>query len=275
MKKKFIHTCIGLGVFVFVLWAVLSMAAAQTGFENAVDIELILAVDVSQSMDDVEQQVQKEAYAEALVSPRFLSVVQEGDYQRISIMYVEWGDVHVQNVVVDWTIIDGLQSAQAVANKIINSPVIKTQRTSISAMIKFGVDKIENGKYQGVRKVIDVSGDGPNNQGIPMDDIREWLKSTHPDITINGLPLMMPNRGQAWQAMQNLDKYYEDCVIAGPNRFVMAVTDIGKFKQAVEEKLLNEMVGLVPKKKEDPFPVIKAQFNFGNERQKVICNMFD
>ena len=215
-------------------------AVVAQGKGGEVDVELVLAVDTSRSMDYEEVRVQREGYVEALKHKEFIDAVRTGLTGRIAISYFEWAGEVVPGSVIDWQIIENQQDAIAFADKLEARPINTQRRTSISAAIAQGATMIVANSYRGIRQVIDVSGDGPNNSGNPVVPARD--KAVEAGIVINGLALMLRPSG----APGGLDKYYGDCVIGGPGSFVLPVHDIDDFAVAVRRKLVMEISGLEP-----------------------------
>jgi Protein of unknown function (DUF1194) len=209
-----------------------------------VDVELILAVDVSYSMDMDELAVQREGYAQAIVSKEFLQALKTGPRGKIAITYFEWAASSDQKVIIPWRVIDGPETADAVAAEIMKTPVRRASRTSISGAIYFAMPLFDENQYHGLRKVIDISGDGPNNNGAPVTGARDEALSK--GIVINGLPIMVKEPSYSTMDIDNLDWYYEDCVIGGPGSFVVSIKDREKFKEAIRTKLLLEVAGRTP-----------------------------
>jgi hypothetical protein len=210
----------------------------------AVDVELIIAVDVSYSMDLDELAVQREGYAQAIASKEFLQALKAGPNAKISITYFEWSSSNDQRIVIPWQVIDGPESADAVANEIMNTPVRRGSRTSISGAIYFAMPLFDQDPHRGLRRVIDISGDGPNNNGAPVTPARDEALSK--GIVINGLPIMVKPPSYSTMDIDNLDWYYEDCVIGGPGSFVVPIKDREKFKEAIRAKLTQEVAGRMP-----------------------------
>jgi len=210
----------------------------------AVDVELVLAVDVSYSMDLDELAVQREGYAQAIVSKEFLQALRSLPNGKISVTYFEWAASSDQKIIIPWRVIDGPETADAVADEILKTPIRRASRTSISGAIYFALPLFEANPYRGLRRVIDISGDGPNNNGAPIIPAREAALAK--GITINGLPIMVKEPSLSTMDIENLDWYYEDCVIGGPGSFVVAIKDREKFKEAIRTKLLLEVAGLMP-----------------------------
>ncbi|WP_417671066.1 DUF1194 domain-containing protein [Roseibium sp.] len=231
---------------------------------NEVDVELVLAVDISQSMDTEEQEIQRAGYVAAITSKEVLEAVRYGPIGRIAVTYMEWGGVDEHFTVADWTVIADESSAQAFASRIAEAPLRQVQRTSISSALKKSIDLVRNNQYQGLRQVIDISGDGPNNQGGSVTQVRDQLLAS--GITINGLPLMMKANANAWQAMLNLDQYYEDCVIGGPGSFAIPVKSKEGFADAIRMKLVMEIAGLSFEQ-----PLVQRV----SARKPIRCSMFD
>lgn len=246
------------------LASVLALTTVSYDPNAEVDCEIVLAVDISQSMDTEEQEVQRAGYVAALTSKDFLDAVAAGPIGRVAVTYMEWGGVDEHFIVADWQVIDGAASAKHFAEEIAAAPLRKVQRTSIASALRKSVHLIDANAYQGFRKVIDISGDGPNNQGGSVTVDRDLI-AARGDITVNGLPLMMKSNKQNWQAMLNLDHYYEDCVITGPGSFAIPVRSQEGFAEAIRMKLVMEIAGL------QSSPKIKRV----QAREPVRCNLFD
>ena len=212
----------------------------------AVDIELILAVDVSYSMDMDELAVQREGYAQAIVSKEFLQALKAGPSGKIAVTYFEWAASNDQKIIIPWRVIDGPETADAVSEEILKTPIRRASRTSISGAINFAMPLFEENPYHGLRRVVDISGDGPNNNGVPVVGARD--AALEKGITINGLPIMVKEPSYSTMDIENLDFYYEDCVIGGPGSFVVSIKDRDKFKEAIRTKLLLEVAGRTPER---------------------------
>jgi Protein of unknown function (DUF1194) len=211
-----------------------------------VDVQLILAVDVSYSMDMDELAIQREGYAQAIVSKDFLQALKTGPTGKVAVTYFEWAASSDQKIIIPWRVIDGPESADAVAAEIMKTPVRRASRTSISGAIYFAMPLFDQSPYHGLRRVIDISGDGPNNNGAPVTIARDEALSK--GIVINGLPIMVKEPSYSTMDIDNLDFYYEDCVIGGPGSFVISIKDREKFKEAIRTKLLMEVAGRMPEK---------------------------
>jgi hypothetical protein len=214
---------------------------------QSVDVELILAVDVSYSMDMDELAIQREGYAQAIVSKEFLQALKAGPNGRISVTYFEWAASSDQKIIIPWRLIDGPETADAVSAEIMKTPIRRASRTSISGAINFAMPLFDEDPYHGLRRVIDISGDGPNNNGGTVTVSRD--AALEKGIVINGLPIMVKEPSYSTMDIDNLDYYYEDCVIGGPGSFVIAIKDREKFKEAIRTKLLMEVAGRTPERK--------------------------
>jgi len=205
----------------------------------SVDVELIIAVDVSYSMDMDELAVQREGYAQAIVSKEFLQALKTGPNGKVAVTYFEWAASNDQKIIIPWRVIDGPETADAVADEIMRTPIRRASRTSISGAIYFAMPLFDENPYRGLRRVIDISGDGPNNNGAPVTPARDEALSK--GIVINGLPIMVKEPSYSTMDIDNLDWYYEDCVIGGPGSFVVPIKDREKFKEAIRTKLTQEV----------------------------------
>jgi len=201
-----------------------------------VDAELVMAVDISYSMDMDELALQRDGYAQAIASPEFLSALKQGTHGKVAVTLVEWAGVNDQRVVVPWRLIDGAVAARAVSDEMAGAPVRRAFRTSISGALIFASGLFENNGYRGLRRVIDVSGDGTNNQGPLVTQVRDDVIAK--GIVINGLPIMLKEPQPNSVDIKDLDIYYEDCVIGGPGAFVVPIREREKFKEAIRTKLV-------------------------------------
>jgi hypothetical protein len=213
----------------------------------AVDVELVIAVDISNSMDPEEQELQREGYVAALTSREFLQALRAGAHGKIAITYFEWAGLFDRQIVMPWRLVDSPEAADAVAGEIARAPYRRAPRTSIYGALQFARPLFDTSGYNGIRRVIDVSGDGINNQGPPVAQMRDEVVKAA--ITINGLPIMLKRQsgyGMWGRAFEQLDIYYEDCVIGGPGAFVIAIRARDQFKDATRKKLVQEIAGIAP-----------------------------
>ena len=209
-----------------------------------VDVELVLAVDVSYSMDPEEQALQREGYITGITSREFMSALRSGMQGKVAMTYFEWAGPYDQKIVVPWRLIDGPEAADAFANEIARAPYRRASRTSISGALNFGKPLFDGSGYNGTRRVIDVSGDGANNSGPFVTIVRDDVLAS--GITINGLPIMLKRPNSFTMDIENLDVYYEDCVIGGPGAFVIPIRERDQFKEATRTKLVMEIAGRTP-----------------------------
>lgn len=222
-----------------------------------VDAQLVLAVDVSRSMSANELEIQRRGYAEALASEEVVRAIQSGLLGRVAITYVEWAGYASKRVIVDWTLVESGEDARAFASKLTAEFNSALRRTSISGAIDFGVQSIEENSFQSNRRIIDISGDGPNNQGKAVEASRN--EALEKGIIINGLPLMTREGMGSQFSIDNLDEYYSDCVTGGPGSFVLPVHEWDQFSAAVRQKLVLELAGpVITIPVPDYLPVIRA-----------------
>jgi hypothetical protein len=228
---------------ILIVAAAVCAAAAARAEEVPVDLELILAVDVSRSMDLDELQLQRDGYIAAITHPDVLAAIAEGRHGRIALAYVEWAGAETQYKVVDWRLIDGLAAAGAFAAALAQAPIQRLHGTSIANSLAFAAPEFGRNGYKAARQVVDISGDGPNNIGVPVELARDALVGA--GITINGLPIMIKPPG-GFAAIDNLDAYYEACVIGGFGAFLVVVRSPGQFAEAIRRKLVLEIAGRRP-----------------------------
>jgi hypothetical protein len=210
-----------------------------------VDLELVLAVDISGSIDPSEARLQREGYVAALRHPRVIEAIKGGMLGRIALTYVEWAGEDNQRTLLDWTVIGDAASAFAFADALAEAPLMSGQWTSLSAAIDYAGPRFESNGFKGVRRVIDISGDGYNNRGRPVEAARD--QAVGAGITINGLPIM-DDRPNPWGSLppKDLDRYFRDRVIGGPGAFIVVANDYAAFAQAILSKLLLEIAGQTP-----------------------------
>jgi len=231
---------------IFCLWVALAVVTwARPGAalaQPAADLELVIAVDVSLSMDLDEQRLQRDGYVAAFRDPEVHKAITSGPHGRIAVTYMEWAGSPDQKVIVPWTILDNSESLMAFADRIASTPLRRAQRTSISSAIDFSVKLLEDSGLTATRQVIDVSGDGPNNQGRLVIEARD--AAVKKGIIINGLPIMLRQPG--YLDIPDLDIYYKDCVIGGQGSFTVPVRERDQFIEAIKTKILLEVANLVP-----------------------------
>jgi len=219
-----------------------SAAAAQQTEGDApaddvpVDLELVLAVDVSGSMDDEEHRLQRSGYVRALAHPSVWTAIEAGAYRRIALMYLEWAGPRGQEIIIPWRLIERAEDLQLFSSDLADRPISFIRGTSISGALLFSARQFGGNGFEGFRRVIDVSGDGPNNLGNPIEPTRDFVAGQ--GITINGLPLMLRPSGSH---SVRLADYYRDCVIAGPGAFVFPVLETAQVGEAIRRKLILEI----------------------------------
>jgi Protein of unknown function (DUF1194) len=218
-----------------------SILADKSPNAVAVDVELVLAVDVSYSMDPDEQALQREGYITGITSREFMQALQQGMNGKVAVTYFEWAGPSDQKIIMPWRLIDGPETAAAVAKEIAAAPYRRAARTSISGALGFAKPLFDASGYRGIRRVIDVSGDGTNNSGERLVPVRDDVIAS--GMTINGLPIMLKRPTPGSMDIENLDVYYEDCVIGGPAAFVVPIHERNQFKEATRTKLVLEIAG--------------------------------
>lgn len=210
-----------------------------------VDLELVLAVDVSSSIDEAEARRQREGHVAALADPEVIAAIQSGGYGRIAVMYLEWADADFQRVVAPWTVIETEADARAFAATLATAPFVSGRRTAIGAAIDNSVSLIAGNGYEGVRRVVDLSGDGPQNAGPSLAAARD--RAVDDMVTINGLPI--DNASQhPFRPSVSIDvaAYFEREVIAGPGAFISPTDEHHDFVDALTRKLIIEIANLDP-----------------------------
>lgn len=222
------------------------LAPQAASARQVVDLELVLAVDISRSMDPTEQRLQRDGYVSALRHPDVIRAIQSGPNGRIALTYMEWAGHYIQSVTVPWRIIANAADAGAFADTLAAQPLSSAMMTSISGAVRRARELFELGDIEGLRRVIDVSGDGPNNSGLPITEVRDEVVRS--GIVINGLAIVLqrPPGPFSYFEIPDLDRYYSDCVIGGPGSFTLAVTDKTEFAGAIRRKLILEIAGLPP-----------------------------
>jgi Protein of unknown function (DUF1194) len=210
-----------------------------------VDLALALAIDISGSIDPEEAKLQRDGYVQAFRDPVIVKAILGGSHGRIAVAYYEWSDAWVQRLLIDWTLLDSEAAIIAFTTKLANAPVSIARRTSISGAIRYAIPLFGRIPYDAERKVLDISGDGSNNDGGLVTDMRyEALKER---IVINGLPVMndRPNPF-GFPSETDLDTYYLHCVTGGPRSFVEVARNFEDFPRAVRKKLLQEVADRGP-----------------------------
>jgi hypothetical protein len=218
--------------------AVLAGAKA-TRAQSPVDLQLVLAVDVSRSIDEVEAELQRRGYIEAMTNDRVIDAILTGEHKRIALCYTEWAGTHYQTIVIDWMVIDSASSARRFSDKLAESPRTSQSWTAVGAALAHAAQRFEESGFVSRRRVIDISGDGRTNDGPPAELVRDRLVAQ--GIVINGLPVMMGRDNFGRPADLALDKYYEENVIGGPGSFMIVARSFDDFGRAVRSKLIREI----------------------------------
>src|SRR6202023_629586 len=216
------------------------------GSAQTTDLLLVLAADVSRSIDESEFALQRKGYSAALTDPRVLAAIRGGTTGTIAICFVEWSGAGEQNVVADWTVIHDEEDAGGLAAAILAAPRSFIGRTSISGAIDFAMERLAAAQPRAGRHIIDISGDGTNNSGRPVTEARDQALAE--GVTINGLAIIndKPNPGYAFhtQPPGGLAEWYRQNVIGGPGAFLRVVDDFHSFADAMTNKLVSEIVAL-------------------------------
>jgi hypothetical protein len=215
--------------------------AAQQGGMRRVDLELVLAVDISQSMDEDEHALQRNGYVEAFRHQDVINAVLSGPEGRIAVVYMEWAGDFEPYVTIPWTIIDSEKAARDFAARLEKEPLYHEQRTSISTALIKATQLIQGNNIASHRQVIDVSGDGANNAGSPVEIVRDEVVKRK--ITINGLPIML-EKPKEFYDIDHLDRYYKHCVIGGEGAFIAPVFDLKHLPATIRKKLVMEIASL-------------------------------
>lgn len=218
-----------------------ALISAAPAAAEQVDVELVLAADGSGSIDDAELALQRKGYADAITSPEVLDAIGSGLLGKIAIAYVEWGGPASQHVIVDWHVVSDVVSAREFAEKLVTRPRAASGYNSISAAIDFSVHLMETNVQQGLKKVIDVSGDGPNIGGRPVQAARD--DAVAKGVTINGLVIASPGGMVRRVAGEPLDVHYSRDIIGGPGAFVMIAERTETFPEVVRRKMVLEIAG--------------------------------
>jgi hypothetical protein len=231
-----------------------------------VDLALALAIDISGSIDPDEAELQRQGYVKALTDPQIKKAILGGYNGRIAIAYYEWSDSWRQQLLMDWTLLDSDAAIEAFADRLARAPITVLTRTSISGAIRFAIPLFERMPWITERKVLDISGDGANNDGGLITLARDEALSRR--ITINGLPIMngRPNK-YGFPPDPDLDLYYEGCVIGGPRSFIIVARSFSEFHESVRKKLLQEIAGTEPDQPRRASDVPPGRLGVEGERQ--------
>jgi hypothetical protein len=239
--RHLLRTMLGIAALVFAL------AGAARAAEQ-VDLLLVLASDVSRSVDTRKFELQRQGYAAALSNPRVIDAIKSGPHGRIAICFLEWSGATSQKVVIDWTIVSDMASARKIGDQLLELPRSFADRTSIAAGLEFSLLQLNNAPFEAPRRTIDVSGDGTNNSGRDIASVRDEVLAR--GITINGLVILsdtpLPWNPEHTNPPGGLDGYYRNNVVGGPGAFVMVAENHDSFGQAIVKKMIAEIAWLEP-----------------------------
>jgi hypothetical protein len=216
-------------------------AARPARAATPVDLQLVMAVDVSRSIDEVEAELQRRGYIEAMASERVIDAILSGENKAIGVCYVEWAGTHYQQTVIDWMLIDSARAARGFSEKLTESPRTSQSWTAVGQALATSAKRFDDAPFISKRRIIDISGDGRTNDGPPAELIRDKLVAE--GFVINGLPVMMNRTSFGRPPDTTLDKYYEENVIGGPGSFMTIAANFDDFGRAVRSKLIREISG--------------------------------
>jgi hypothetical protein len=228
-----------LGLFALALAQLLPAAVRA----QPVDLLLVLAADVSRSVDHQKFMLQREGYAAAVSNPQVLDAIRSGAHGKIALSFLEWSGVGAQKVVIDWTTIDGPGAARRFGDQLVEAPRSFADRTSISGGIEFAMAQLKRSPFQSTRRTIDISGDGTNNAGRDVTIARD--EAVAQGVTINGLVILsqsqVPWNPEHTNPPGGLEKYFRDNVIGGPGSFVVVADGFESFGKAIIKKMIAEI----------------------------------
>ena len=234
-----LHIIASIAVVLFALGSSqLRTAYAQSQAVVDVDVQLVLAVDISLSMDSDEQRLQREGYVAAFKDPALVQAILAGRHKRIAVTYFEWAGEFAVRTLIPWTIVDSAESAYSLSESLAAMPFSRARFTSISGALNYASGQFEESPFRSDRRVLDISGDGPNNNGPPVSEARQALLDK--GVVINGLPIVI-KRGSPYFELSDLEQYYRDCVIGGEGAFVIPIRSLDEFLSATRLKLLREI----------------------------------
>ena len=239
---RLVRTTLGL-IAAFLVLSGAARAAEQ------VDLLLVLASDVSRSVDTRKFELQRQGYAAALSNPRVIDAIKSGPNGRIAICFLEWSGATSQKLVIDWTIVSDMASARKIGDQMLELPRSFADRTSISAGLEFSMHELNIAPFEAPRRTIDVSGDGTNNSGRDIASVRDEVLAS--GVTINGLVILsdtpLPWNPEHTNPPGGLDGYYRNNVVGGPGAFVMVAENHNSFGQAIVKKMIAEIAWAEPK----------------------------
>jgi hypothetical protein len=231
------------GIRLWLTVLALTLAAPLARANEPVDLLLVLAADVSRSVDSAKFQLQREGYAAAISDRRVLEAITSGYHRRIAVCFVEWSGVGAQELVIDWTVIGDEASARKFGDQLLELRRSFAERTSISGGIDYAIKQFDRAPFRSARRTIDISGDGTNNSGREITAARDAALAQ--GVTINGL-VILSDRPLTWNPEHThppggLVEYFRNNVIGGPGAFVVAADNFEAFGQAIIKKLIAEI----------------------------------
>jgi len=233
---------LGKALCILIFAGIAAIPAAASAAEK-VDLLLVLAADVSRSVDNSKFQLQRDGYAAATSDPRVLDAIRSGRNGRIGVTFVEWSGAGSQRVVIDWTSIGGAEEAKSFGDRLLEMPRSFADRTSISGAIEFSMGRLAKAPFDSERRTIDISGDGTNNAGRDVTAARD--EALAQGVTINGLVILsetpLPWNPDHTNPPGGLDNYYRSHVVGGAGAFVMVAQNFASFGQAIIKKLIAEI----------------------------------
>lgn len=250
--------CLGLTLLCGV--AAAPMVRSAPAAPQAVDLELVLAADNSQSVDPSEAKLQRQGVAAAFRHPDIIRAIQSGSLGRIAVAYLDWSSVPYTRLTVNWRIISDKASADAFADTLLKAPLVFGSGTAIGEAIGLAAQLIELNNIQGTQRTIDISGDGPNNRGRPVYEVRD--ETVAKGITINGLPVVSTGeygQGEWGVYYGDLENYYRNCIVGGPRSFALPAKGFEEFAEAIRHKLVLEISDERPA----PASIVKVAANAG------------
>src|SRR5260370_17680166 len=211
-----------------VLSALIPARIPSAHADDDVDLLLVLAVDVSRSIDQTKFMLQRDGYAAAVSNRGVLDAIKSGPHQKIALNFVEWSGFGAQKLVIDWAVIDGVNAARRFGDQIVEAPRSFADRTSLSGGSEFAAIQLDHSPFKAPRHIIDVSGDGTNNAGRDVGAARDDVVAK--GIIINGLVILSDSQvlfnAEHTNPPGGLEKYYRDNVVGGPGGVVMVAEDI-------------------------------------------------
>jgi hypothetical protein len=228
--------------FAAVIGLIAAVLCGSVRAQTPVDLQLVFAVDVSRSIDADESRLQRDGYIAALTHPRVVKAITGGPLGRIAVAYFEWANASYQRILVPWTVIANEKDARAVAAILAEEPVASANWTSLSGAIDSGVSLLAASSFASPRRVIDISGDGRNNNGRPAADARD--EAVRQGIVINGLPIINDKPNFGGMPERDLDVYFRQNVIGGPGAFIKVAQGFDSFGEAILQKLVIEISGI-------------------------------